>query len=251
MRPIFSEFSFGFAFLHEYVNHNPGLTAAPELPSLREEAMEGWDAKLTFQGHPKFFQFKLSEYLCRSNASQWPCHNRSYFRFHITPLDKSDQHNRLWDLANGGYDVLYAAPMFHKIEEFNQNFRAGQITFESIWLPVQCLDRIDEDDDDPHCITFSRTRINGIWKVRWHSEPKRIEGKFSAEEHYDTTNEMITIDEDYFRGLRNKLLATPNESGTFPQSQVTSDDIASVLEDVHRLLTTEYGLHMVILRRQN
>ena len=68
----FSEFSFEFAFIHEYVNHNAGLTAAPELPSLRKEAVVGWDAKLTVQGHPKFFQFKLSEYLFRSKASQWP-----------------------------------------------------------------------------------------------------------------------------------------------------------------------------------
>lgn len=221
MIPNFSEFSFGFAFVHEYANHNPGLTEAPVLPSLRKERTVGWDAKLPFQGHPKFFQFKLSEYLCRSNASQWLCHNRPYFRFRITPLDKSDQHNRLLQLANDGYDVLYAAPMFHEIEEFNRNFQTSQVTTRSIWVPVQCLDPINEDDD-PHCITFSRTRINGIWNVRWHSEPKRIEGKFSAEEHYDTTNEMITIDENYFRGLRNKLLAALNESGTLPQSQETS-----------------------------
>ena len=250
MIPGFSEFSFGFAFIHEYVNRNPGLTAAPELPSLRKEAAVGWDAKLTVQGNPKFFQFKLAEYLCRSKASQWSYHNRPYFRFRITPKEKSDQHNQLLRLANSGNDVFYTAPMFHKAQEFDQNFQASRVTTSSIWVPVQCLDPINEKDD-PHCITFSRTRINGNWNAWWHSEPKRLECKLSAEDHYDTTNEMITIDENYYRELRSKLLAALNESGTFFQSQETGDDIASVLDDVHRLLTTEYGLRMVILRRQN
>ena len=43
MRPDFSEFSYGFAFTHEYVNRNPGLKAAPELPSLIKEAEVGHD----------------------------------------------------------------------------------------------------------------------------------------------------------------------------------------------------------------
>ena len=244
MNAEFSEFSFGFAFIHEYVNHNPGFTAAPELPSLRKEVTVGWDAKLTVKGHPKFFQFKLSEYLCRSRASQWNHHNRPYFRFRITPQDKSDQHNRLMRLANLGNDVLYTAPMFHEASEFNHNFQTSQVTSSSIWVPVQRLPPIN--GDDAHCITFSSNQI--LW---WHSEPERIEGKLSAEEHYDTINEMITIDEDYFRGLRSKLLAALSESGTIPQNQGANDDMASVLEDVHRLLTTQFGLNMVTLTRQN
>ena len=244
MIPKFSEFSFGFAFIHEYVNHNPGLSEVPILPSLRKERKVGWDAKLPFQGHPKFFQFKLCEYLCRSKASQWPFHHRPYFRFHITPQDKSDQHNRLLRLANMGNDVLYTAPMFHEEEEFNQNFREGQVTVKSIWLPVRRLPSIS--GNDKHCITFNNDQL--LW---WHSEPQSIEGGLSAEEHYETTDQMITIDEDFFRDLRNKLLAALNESGTFPQNQGISDDIATVVEDVYRLLTTEYGLHMVILMRQN
>ena len=68
MRSEFSEFSYGFAFTHEYVNHTPGLKAAPELPSLVREAEKGYDLKLNYSGHPKFFQFKLAEYMTRSNA---------------------------------------------------------------------------------------------------------------------------------------------------------------------------------------
>ena len=41
MTPDFSEFSYGFAFTHEYINRNPGLRVAPELPSLINEAETG------------------------------------------------------------------------------------------------------------------------------------------------------------------------------------------------------------------
>ena len=68
MRPEFSEFSYGFAFTHEYINRNSSLQAAPELPSLIREAEKGYDLKLAYQGHAKFFQFKLSEYLSRNTA---------------------------------------------------------------------------------------------------------------------------------------------------------------------------------------
>ena len=62
MMHIFSEISYGFAFKHEYVNRNSGLKSAPELPSLIEEAGRGYDLKLGYWGHPKYFQFKLSAY---------------------------------------------------------------------------------------------------------------------------------------------------------------------------------------------
>ena len=68
MNPEFSEFSYGFAFTHEYINHTPGLEAAPELPSLVDEAEKGYDLKLGYKGYPRFFQFKLATYLNRRNA---------------------------------------------------------------------------------------------------------------------------------------------------------------------------------------
>ena len=67
--PGISEFTFGFAFLHEQTTkYSTRLRAAPLLPSLRAEAKEGWDAKLPVRGMPFFFQFKLSKYLSDSSA---------------------------------------------------------------------------------------------------------------------------------------------------------------------------------------
>jgi hypothetical protein len=45
-----SEFTFGFAFLSEQANRNWPLKAVPILPSLQQEADEGWDAKLPTDG---------------------------------------------------------------------------------------------------------------------------------------------------------------------------------------------------------
>ena len=47
MRPDSLEFSYGFAFTHEYVNRNPGPKAAPELSSLIKRAKVGHDFGLS------------------------------------------------------------------------------------------------------------------------------------------------------------------------------------------------------------
>ena len=64
-----SEFTFGYAFLYEQTHANwSGLTAAPVLPSLQQEQDAGWDAHLPLAGTDFYYQFKLSDYLSRSNA---------------------------------------------------------------------------------------------------------------------------------------------------------------------------------------
>ena len=106
----FSEFSYGFAFTHEYVNHRPDLIAAPELPSLVKEAQKGWDLKVGFSGHAKYFQFKLSEYMVRERARHWKKYNAPHYRVRITSPSQSDQHNLLKRLSEEGEEVHYVAP---------------------------------------------------------------------------------------------------------------------------------------------
>ena len=101
MMPEFSEFSYGFAFTHEYVNRIPGLRAAPDLPSLIKEAETGYDLKLGYRGHTKYFQFKLSAYLSRRNAMHWQTHLSPHYRVRLTTqprpnrLPGTDQHSLL------------------------------------------------------------------------------------------------------------------------------------------------------------
>ena len=250
MMPGFSEFSYGFAFTHEYVNLNPGLKAAPELPSLIKEAETGYDLKLDYKGHPKYFQFKLSTYLDRRNALHWPSHHRSHYRVRISTRPKSnrftatDQHSRLKRLSTNVDDVFYVAPKFHSEDEFNFFFVQGRITENSLWAPLKELPWIS--DHSAHYMTF--TKDDGqLW---WHSEAIQLEGHFLAEEHSSSTRELVTIDEAFYRDLRSKLRAGLNDleqrDPEVPYIDHT-DGIASLLTEVYRLLTTQYGLQMIIL----
>lgn len=251
MKPDFSEFSYGFAFTHEYVNRNPGLTAAPELPSLIREAERGYDLKLNYSGHPKFFQFKLSEYLKRENAIHWHHHREPHYRVRVATCVGpgraygTDQHSRLKHLAEKVDHVNYVAPKFHSETEFNNLFRRGEVTTNSIWAPVKDLPAAT--DNRIHYMTFTRTQAQPLW----HSEALRLEGRFTAEEHYEAIKERVTIDEDYFRGLRSKLLVALDESGIMGDEHRNAnddnDDIASVLRHTYRLLTAQFGLQMVTL----
>ena len=250
MRPDFSEFSYGFAFTHEYVNRNPGLKAAPELPSLIREAERGYDLKLGYQGHPKYFQFKLSAYLNRSNAIHWQNHRRSHYRVRVTTRPRpnrpagTDQHSNLKRLAKTVDDVFYVAPRFHNEDEFSRLFLQGQVTDNSLWAPLKDLPCVS--DNGVHYMSFNRDQKEP-W---WHSEAVRLEGRFTAEDHYETIRAMVTIDDNFFRDLRGKLRAALNESewrASLVPNRDDDDDIANVLRDTHRLLTVQYGLQMVTL----
>ena len=254
MNPEFSEFSYGFAFTHEFVNRNPGLDAAPELPSLIREAETGTDLKLGYQGHPKYFQFKLSAYLNRKNAIHWCDHRESHYRVRITTRPRpnrepgTDQHSNLIRLAKDVDEVFYVAPKFHTQDEFNRLFLGGQITNNSLWAPLRDLHPVS--DGEPHYLTFTRNQNEPVW----HSEAVRLQGKFSAEDHYETISETLLIDEDFFRGLRYKLINALNATeNARPQeiNTIGNDDILTVLRDTYRLLTAQFGLRMVTLVETN
>ena len=153
MTPEFSEFSYGFAFTHEYVNRNPGLVAAPDLPSLIKEAETGYDLKLGYQGHPKYFQFKLSTFLSRSNAIHWPDRLRPHYRVRLTTRPRrnrpvgTDQHNQLKRLAEIVDDVFYIAPRFHSKDQFDRFFLQDEITDNSLWAPLKDLHWVSDDGD--------------------------------------------------------------------------------------------------------
>ena len=244
MSPEFSEFSYGFAFTHEYINRHPHLKAAPELPNLVKEGQEGggWDLKLGYLGHPKIFQFKLSEYMRDSRALHWDDYGSPHYRFRVTPQYQSDQHNLLKDLAEDYEHVNYIAPRFHKQSQFEDLFLRGLITTNSIWVPVKRLPRID--DKDRHYLTFTSVQRTALWQ----SDPIRLEGNFAAEDHYATVNERRTIDEQFFRDLRQNVVRRLRGSWLPDLREPDQgDDIATVLGDTPRLLTTQLGLHMVIL----
>ena len=120
-------------------------------------------------------------------------------------------------------------------------FLQRQVTTNSIWVPLRALPLVS--DNEVHYITFT-SALNDA--PLWHSEATRLEGDFTAEEHYKTIDEVVI--ENYFLELRAKLLAASNESRLInPERNNLDDDIASVLRDVYRLLTAQFGLQMVTL----
>ena len=243
MTPEFSEFSYGFAFTHEYINRATGLKAAPELPSLIREAESGYDLKLKYRGHAKFFQFKLAAYMQRRNALHWSHHGAPHYRVLIASRVRpnrshgTDQHSRLKRLAETVDHVNYVAPKFHRLEDFNQFFVSKGVTTNSVWVPLKDLP--STTDNDVHYLTFDESQTLPFW----HSDALRLEGRFTADEHYETIQERVTIDEDYFRVLRSRLVEALGGSSV----KSADDEIANVLKDTYRLLTTEYGLRMVTL----
>ena len=156
----------------------------------------------------------------------------------------TDQHTRLKHLAKTVDDVFYVAPRFHSEEEFNRLFLQGKVTNNSLWAPLKDLPLVS--DNDAHYMTFTRSQTVPLW----HSEAVRLEGNFTAEEHYGRIREVVTMDEDFFRALRINLRAALNEvEGRTPRALDVddNDEIASVLKDIHQLLTTQFGLQMVTL----
>ena len=199
-----SEFSFGFAFLYEQTVGNLGeLKAAPVLPSLYEEGRSGWDAKLPRRGADFYFQFKLTDYLYRSNAAyiRNGLYDDAYFRIALHPRNNNRQHCRLKVMAEEFPNTFYVAPEFRSPGEFNQLFMSGEITSRSRLIPVEDCREIS--DGAQHYITFQEGNPNWIE----HSEKQFHEDSILGAQivhHYREVN-FRPIDHVFARGILLKL----------------------------------------------
>ena len=253
MKSEFSEFSYGFALTHGLLKDTPSIDVVPHFPSLVEEGKLGYDVKLAYWGIPIFLQFKLSDYLTRRPAKYWDNYHEPYFRFDITPLTISQQHNLLKDLAENEEEVFYVSPIFWKTTQFNDAFRANHVAARSMWLPLGQLPYLT--DDEPHHVTYT-----GPADPSWHTdqlnlEGKRVEGEFSWQGRYENIvgrferGELRQVSEDYLYKLRNLLSGIVDrraaESSEGIGRQVPAADIFG---EIDYLLTTCFGVEMVILR---
>ena len=252
MKAKFSEFSYGFAFTHGLLKDLPGVTAVPQFPSQVIEGRVGYDLNLKYRGLSVFFQFKLSDRLTRRPAKYWSYYRQPYFRFNITPLTRSRQHNTLKELANSHEDVYYAAPLFFTTAEFEQAFFENNVATRSIWANLRDLPCLTDNED--HHVTFT-----GSNDPSWHTEPwnmkgRILEGEFSGERNRDSIverferNELREIGRDYFLELRRKLRRVLNQSEsagltTLDHPESTPD----VLREIDSLLTTRFGLEMMVI----
>ena len=254
MKSEFSEFSYGFAITHGLLLDDPSVVRAPHLPSLIEEGNSGFDVKLDYTGHALFLQFKLSDHLIRSNALYWDYYRDPYFRIEVTPSRISEQHNLLRQLAESGEDVFYVAPLFYTISEFDQAFRTNQVGERSIWIPL--TDLPDITDNEPHHITFA-----GKNNPSWHTEKGNLEGKLIEDEFsWQRTqsdmsgrferNDLREINDEYLQELLENLLQIrDNRIRGYSRSPERPTETRDTLVEINYLLTTFYGVEMIILRR--
>jgi hypothetical protein len=255
-----SEFTFGFAFLHEQTLFNQGnLRSAPILPSLQQEADDAWDARLQVRGADLYYQFKLTDYLFNHNAKFIGdgTYVGPYYRIALHKRDRNRQHRRLRRHCRRKPRTYYVAPEFNGFDAFNHGFLMRQISQQSRLISLrQCH---DINDDDQHYITFQAG--DPAWLQ--HSEPKRSSESFSGKDLgsilESTRESWRPIDLRYAQALYEDVVsdveAEAHEEGARALDQV-SGLLSPVLGDrstrtylrtAADLLSIAYGLTLVLV----
>lgn len=245
MRAI-SEFSFGFAFTRELLNYLPNVDVAPYFPSLREEgAGRGFDVKVGFSGLAIFIQFKISDALTRPKSKYWSNYLSPYYRFDVTSLRRSNQHNDLKNLSQHESEVYYVAPRFWKPEHFDQYYSKSEILANSICIPVDRLPYLA--DKDQHQITFAT-----LDSYAWHStDNDRVNGDFSGTNLISNIQERFTqdnlrrIDQDFLSQLHSTLFSIVLGENQAPVRDIPP--VPETLDGVRYMLATYFGLEFLLL----
>lgn len=214
MKPLISEFSYGYALTEELVNGRFGkLTGAPIFPSLIEEgrAGGGYDLNLPFTGCPLFIQFKLSYCMVRQSAAEWADFGHEYYRFYLRPSKYSRQHQLLRDLA-AREEVYYAAPHFHTLDELNDAYMANQVFDRSaLFNPLD----IDLPDTDEHYVCFSAFTD---YFLRCSNAPQKVNKKPKSFQIAESLLERVRekgkrVDDKFFHEISHSLLGLAKERG--------------------------------------
>ena len=160
MKPLFSEFSYGYAVTEDIVRSNNPLKAAPIFPSLRSEGTQGgFDVKLDLPGSPLFLQFKLSDCMVRNTAyeSRQGLFASEFYRMPLRPRGRSQQHKLLLKLEATGKAVYYVAPAFYQDQEFNRAYTNRSILKQSVMISPAAIGPLP--DDGNHHIAFERAQV--------------------------------------------------------------------------------------------
>jgi hypothetical protein len=208
MEAKFSEFSYGFSLTQELVTeYSSLLTAAPTFPSLIDEGKPGggYDLKLESSGFPLFLQFKLSEYMIRSYASQAGLVGVPYFRFKLRALKYSKQHRLLTDLESLGNFVYYVAPMFYEVAELTAAFFGKTVSARSLFVSPSEIGPLP--DEEGHCIVFNSSSPLAYFC----SEPKPLKMTIHGREFAEklrvlrSHRQPFALNEDFFSKLAEEM----------------------------------------------
>jgi hypothetical protein len=261
-----SEFSFGYAFLHEQtLAHWNNLTAAPILPSLQQEANVGWDAHLPLEGEAFFYQFKLSEYLFRSNARfiDNGTYNSPYYRVTLHRRENNRQHRLLRAHFHNNPNTFYVAPELQTVPAFNTAFLAHVLGAHTRLFSLGDCEDIAPNDGSEHCITFQPGEV--AWD--FHSERVRKERSFFGSKledlYIERTREPRPINTAFARDLLERATSSAREFGVddaeniavgsrrLLEAPAATVNRRELLQRVADLSATVFGLTMVIVGTQN
>ena len=261
-----SEFSFGYAFLHEQtLAHWNNLKAAPILPSLQQEANAGWDVHLPLHGDAFFYQFKLGEYLFRGNARflRDGTYQSPYYRVTLHRRENNRQHRLLRSHVLQNPNTFYVAPELQSVIDFNQAFLSRTLTGHTRLFSLMDCEDIDPSDGSEHCITFQPNMPE--WD--FHSERVRKERSFFGSRLEDMYRERVTIerpiDDKFASDLLDRAVASAREMAAPETEQAaaltrrllegatTALNRREMLQRVADLSATVFGLTMVIVGTAN
>lgn len=202
-----SEFTYGFAFLYEQTHANwENLRATPILPSLQQEQEQGWDAHLPTTATDFYYQFKLTDYLSRSNALFIAdgTYATPYYRIALHRKDNSRQHQRLRDHTHANPHTYYVAPEFNSVDDFHAAFLGQQLTGQSRIIPVSDCD--DIDDGDQHYITFQSNEVGWIQHSAMKRHAHSFHGREIAKLYSESHNEWREVNKAFAKELFDKTI---------------------------------------------
>ena len=254
-----SEFSFGYAFLHEQTeNYLNNLRAAPILPSLVEEAEYGWDARLPLQGTDYYYQFKLSDYLSRSNASfiRDGTYEGPYYRVSLHRNNFNRQHQRLKELSRDNPNTFYVAPEFNNLDQFNSAFLTQNITSQSRLIPLSECEQIN--DNDQHYITYQQNSENWIFHSQKKFSNKSYFGKNLFTLYKEAQPIWKPINENYIAGLFDKTVKNAfkvmdkeerayDKTMNFFEFDPQQSTSSQILNKTSQILSIFYGVILVLV----
>ncbi len=125
--------------------------------------------KLQAPGVPLFLQFKRADCMLTRRAREISTYGLDlvppFYRFPVTPKNRSDQHDLLLALDDDVNMVFYAAPRFHLISEIDSAYSGSSVAAKSIFISPS---EIGELDDDSHHVSYDD------WDTYLCSEPRKI-----------------------------------------------------------------------------
>ncbi len=224
MRPLLSEFSFGYALTEELASGAFGtVVGAPIFPSLIQEGQAGggYDLQLPLAGTPLFLQFKLSDRMVYRSANEWHLFNRAYYRMHLRPARHSDQHQLLLTLEASGEEVYYVAPYFHTTEELNVYYAGATVSDNSIWFQPSTIGALPDDDD--HYVAFERNVPIAYFCSKDH---RRLEGKLDKSHVAEQQQRVLQarkkpLTKEFFTQIAQEILSISEGSKEYAPQLMT------------------------------